>query len=76
MPTAASSCVSCHSADGNPLVAGVPTLSGQRADYLESALRSYREGRRTGGAAEVMRVFASELSDKDIEEISEWFATN
>ncbi|MGB0903711.1 MAG: c-type cytochrome, partial [Mangrovicoccus sp.] len=46
VPAAASSCVSCHSADGNPLVAGVPILAGQRQDYLISALKAYAEGRR------------------------------
>lgn len=76
IPTQASSCVSCHSADGNPLVAGVPILAGQRADYMESALRSYREGRRTGGPADVMKTFVKDLTDQDIKEISAWFATN
>lgn len=76
IPTLAANCVSCHSADGNPLVAGVPILSGQRATYLESALRSYREGRRTGGPADVMGIYAKELTDDDIKEIAAWFAAN
>ncbi|WP_295811802.1 cytochrome c [uncultured Nitratireductor sp.] len=76
VPKQASGCVSCHSADGNPLVAGVPILSGQRADYLEAALKAYREGRRTGGPADVMGFYTKELSDEDIKEISEWFAQN
>jgi cytochrome c553 len=76
IPTQATSCVSCHSADGNPLVAGVPILSGQRAIYLESALRSYREGRRMGGPADVMRTYVKDLTDEDIKEIAAWFAAN
>jgi cytochrome c553 len=76
IPTAATNCVSCHSADGNPLVAGVPILAGQRSDYLQSALRAYRDGHRTGGRADVMRTYALELTDKDIEEIAKWFETN
>ncbi|SMR70759.1 Cytochrome c553 [Aliiroseovarius halocynthiae] len=76
IPTVATNCVSCHSADGNPLVAGVPILSGQRATYLEAALRSYRDGRRTGGPADVMSTYAKELTDEDIKEIAEWFAAN
>lgn len=76
IPAKASNCVSCHSADGNPLVAGVPILSGQRAIYLESTLRSYREGRRIGGPADVMRTYAKDLTDEDIKEIAAWFAAN
>lgn len=76
IPTKASTCVSCHSADGNPLVAGVPILAGQRADYMESALRSYREGRRAGGPADVMKTYVKDLTDQDIKEIAAWFAAN
>ena len=76
IPTQASNCVSCHSADGNPLVAGVPILSGQRAIYLENALRSYRDGRRVGGYADVMRTYVKDLTEEDIKEIAAWFAVN
>lgn len=76
VPASVSSCVSCHSADGNPLVAGVPILAGQREDYLQSALKSYRSGYRKGGMADVMGVYAKELTDSDIEEIAKWFAAN
>jgi cytochrome c553 len=76
IPTSATNCVSCHSADGNPLVAGVPILAGQRADYLESALRAYRDGGRVGGHADVMQTYAKDLTDEKIEEIAKWFAAN
>jgi cytochrome c553 len=76
IPPQATNCVSCHASDGNPLVAGVPILSGQRALYLESALRSYREGRRTGGSADVMQTYTKDLTDEDIKEIAAWFAAN
>ncbi|MCY0096865.1 c-type cytochrome [Hoeflea ulvae] len=74
VPAKAAACVSCHSADGNPLVAGVPILAGQRADYMAMALRAYREGRRTGGPAGVMAFYVKDMSDQDIEEIVQWFA--
>ncbi|MEQ9259808.1 MAG: c-type cytochrome [Roseovarius sp.] len=76
VPASVASCVSCHSADGNPLVAGVPILAGQRQDYLESALKSYRSGYRSGGMADVMQIFAKPLTDKEIEEIATWFSAN
>ncbi|ANT63747.1 cytochrome C4 (plasmid) [Salipiger sp. CCB-MM3] len=76
VPASVSPCVSCHAADGNPLVAGVPILAGQREDYLQSALKSYRSGYRKGGMADVMGIYAKELSDSDIEEIAKWFSAN
>ena len=76
IPSYASSCVSCHSADGNPLVAGVPILAGQRADYLETALKAYRGKRRIGGGADVMWNYAKDLSDSDIQRIAKWFSEN
>lgn len=76
MPARAATCVSCHSADGNPLVAGVPILAGQRADYLAASLRAYRDGGRRGGRADVMQKFAAPLSEADIKEISQWFSAN
>lgn len=76
IPASVSSCVSCHSADGNPLVAGVPILSGQRALYLERALKAYRAGQRSGGPADVMRAYSKNLSDSDIQEIATWFSEN
>ncbi len=76
VPASVSSCVSCHSADGNPLVAGVPILAGQREEYLVNALKAYRAGRRSGGGADVMQRYAKTLNDTDIQEIARWFAQN
>lgn len=76
VPSSVSTCVSCHSADGNPLVAGVPILAGQRQDYLENALKAYRSGYRKGGTADVMAFYSKDLSDSDIEEIAKWFSSN
>jgi cytochrome c553 len=39
-------------------------------------LRSYREGRRTGGSADVMQTYTKDLTDEDIKEIAAWFAAN
>lgn len=74
-PAKAATCISCHSADGNPLVAGVPILAGQRADYLVSALKAYAAGRRSGGGATVMAGFAAKLSDQDMKELAAWFSS-
>lgn len=42
----ASSCAGCHGEDGNSSVDTTPSLAGQNADYIVSALRAYKTGTR------------------------------
>lgn len=43
-----------------------PHLAGQWAAYLESSLKTYRAGERTGGMSAMMMPQATNLSDQDI----------
>ena len=66
-------CAACHGIDGNkPSAPDQPVLAGQYKDYLVQALSDYRSGRRNNA---IMKVFADQLSKKDIEDVAEWFAT-
>jgi cytochrome c553 len=69
----AAPCQACHAADGN---AGIdpqyPRLAGQYADYLARALHEYKAGERKNP---IMAGFATTLSDKDIEDLSAYFAS-
>ncbi len=70
---AAQVCVACHGADGNkPSDPGQPILAGQHYDYLVRALTDYKIGRRNNA---IMKGFAGQLSKKDIEDLSAWFAS-
>ncbi len=69
---AAAICVTCHGADGEGVAPKPPTLAGQHADYLQHALRQYKDGTRGGN---VMTAFAATLSDADIEAIAEFYAS-
>ncbi|HYE88098.1 MAG TPA: c-type cytochrome [Vicinamibacterales bacterium] len=53
-------CARCHGIDGLGRAGVFPVLAGQRAEYLDRALRAYRDGRRHSG---FMQTEAAELGD-------------
>lgn len=65
-------CFACHNADGVTRMPGVPNLAGQQRDYLESALRAYRDGKTRQN--QVMNAMAQPLSDPDIVNIAAYFS--
>ncbi|WP_042546714.1 c-type cytochrome [Yersinia aldovae] len=69
------SCVACHGAEGKVSVPMYPNLAGQNAMYLEQALAAYKKGGRTGGQAEVMRAYVSNLSDEDFSDLAAYYAS-
>ena len=69
------SCSACHGPDGDqPLAPDYPILAGQYADYLESSLKSYRDGRRNNPIM-AMQVQMLNLTDEDIRRLSAHFAS-
>ena len=70
---AAQVCAACHGADGNkPSAPDQPILAGQHYDYLVRALTDYKIGRRNNP---IMKGFAAQLSNQDIEDLAAWFAS-
>lgn len=65
-------CQACHGVDGNSTVADYPRLGGQYPDYLMKALRDYKSGARKNP---IMAGFAATLSDKDIENVAAYYAS-
>jgi len=65
-------CFACHNADGVARIPGVPNLAGQQSDYLESALRAYRDGKTRQNPT--MNAMAQPLSDRDIVNIAAYFS--
>jgi cytochrome c553 len=66
-------CMGCHGIDGyrNAYPSyRVPKLGGQRASYIENALKAYRSGSRPHPT---MRAQGSSLSDQDIADVAAWF---
>ncbi len=69
---AATACAVCHGPQGLSMQPNVPHLAGQPEIYLAEQLRNYRSGKRRH---EVMDVIAKPLSDRDIENLAQWYAS-
>jgi len=67
-------CSVCHGQTGHSAVNIYPNLAGQHANYLESALKAYRAGERSGGMSAMMTPQATNLSDQDIADIAAYFS--
>jgi cytochrome c553 len=65
-------CVPCHGVLGIGTMPDTPNLAGQPRIYLVEQLKQYRGGKRHH---EVMNVVAKPLSDADIADLAEWFAS-
>lgn len=71
-PEKAQLCLACHGDDGMGVDPSYPVLAGQHASYLERALKDYRSGARKNP---IMGGFAGGLSDSDIEQLAQWYAS-
>ena len=65
-------CAACHGPIGVSNAPDAPHLAGQPRIYLTEQLKAFRSGKRSH---EVMNVVARPLSDADIAELSEWYAS-
>ena len=64
-------CDRCHGTNGNSTDPLVPVLAGQRADWLEAVLHTYRTGARKSSA---MSAMSSSLTEADVKELSAHYA--
>jgi len=65
-------CQTCHGADGNSTNPQFPRLAGQYPDYMVQALSEYKSGARKNP---IMTGFAANLSERDMEDIAAYFAS-
>jgi cytochrome c553 len=76
---AASVCAACHGANGVSVSDTIPNLAAQRAGYLESQLKAFKEGtRRAAGPtspAATMAAIAAQLSTDDMANVAAYFAS-
>ena len=68
-------CLGCHGETGISTIESNPNLAGQNKKYLVYALKAYRDGKRKGGMASIMRPNASGLSDADINALATYFSS-
>ncbi|MBL8472348.1 MAG: cytochrome c4 [Rhodocyclaceae bacterium] len=67
-------CAGCHGPAGAGIPAQFPRLAGQYADYTEAQLKAFRNGDRANDPAQMMRVIASKMSDKEIKAVADYVA--
>ena len=67
-------CAGCHGANGISMVPQYPNLAGQKAPYIESAIKAYRSQERAGGNAVMMYGMVGGLSDQDIADLAAYYS--
>ena len=70
-PPAAAPCAACHGANGLSVMPDAPNLAAQPRAYLVEQLKAFRSGKR---ASETMNLMAKNLSDADIQALSDWYS--
>jgi len=68
---AAAVCSQCHGIESPAAESSFPILAGRSDEYLEQALRDYRNKTRL---SDIMNNIAGSLSDKDINNISAYYS--
>jgi cytochrome c553 len=65
-------CAACHGANGVSPSPDFPNLAGQHPDYLEAALRHYKNGKRKNP---IMQAQVANLSNKDMLDLAAFFSS-
>lgn len=65
-------CSACHGNNGISNIAIYPNLAGQKQQYLETAIKAYRNGERKNA---IMSPMVTGLSDQDIKNLAAYFAS-
>lgn len=65
-----STCSACHGQNGVGIIPLYPNLAGQKAGYLASQLRAFRDGSRKNP---IMSPMALHLTDAQIDDLSAYF---
>jgi cytochrome c553 len=65
-------CQACHGPNGISVSPAFPNLAGQNPDYIVTALRHYKEGKRKNP---IMQGQAANLSERDIEDLAAYFSS-
>jgi len=69
-------CSTCHGADGNTTSELYPIIAGQNQEYIANQLKAYRDKTRTNlNAQRFMQGIVSRLSDEDITNLAQYYAT-
>ncbi len=70
--TAAAACAGCHGSDGVSGNPTTPSLAGQDATYITSALQAYKQATRSD---ETMKALAASLDDNAVKNVAAFYAS-
>jgi cytochrome c553 len=65
-------CAACHGESGVSVSPEFPNLAGQYADYIETALKHYQNGKRKNP---IMAAQVKDLSPKDMMDLAAYFSS-
>lgn len=69
-------CAACHASNGTGnATAKFPSLAGQHADYIRKTLKEFKSGTRHNDPNKMMRGVTSNLTDKEINALSNYIST-
>lgn len=72
-------CAACHGANGVSVADHIPNLAGQRAAYIESQLKAFKDGARKAptptSPIATMAAIATQLSPADMADVAAFFAS-
>jgi len=71
-PAGAQVCVACHGQNGNSSNPEWPSLAGQKAGYLATQIKAFRDGARSNA---LMAPMVANLSDADISVLADYYAS-
>jgi len=66
-------CYTCHGSDGQGEKMDIPALAGQQPEYFAATLKAYQNGERHNDIYSRMRVLSQQLSDKEIQELAQYY---
>lgn len=65
-------CSGCHGPAGSGIPAMFPRLAGQHGEYIETQLKTFRNGERANDPGKMMQMVAMKMSDQDIKAVAEY----
>ncbi len=68
-------CAGCHGLKGEGSIVDVPALAGQNTSYFIMTMMAFKEDDRENDIYSRMRFIAQELSEKEIEELADYYAS-
>lgn len=68
-------CAGCHGLNGEGSIVDVPALAGQNTSYFITTMMAYKEQDRENDIYSRMRFIAGELSEKEITELADYYAS-